>query len=166
MNVSYYLSSIYKYTHIVLCIEYYMSAHKPNLLKFPTQQQTLGRPLWHSYQLIYVALELYHFRIPAGSSLERTSQLSPSEYKKSEKLWDFHRIALSIGCVEMTSRSAASHLHGELCSDRIILYCIGGCFVWIKCWVQRGMSYVCLCWCQNYVWILLGCQNCNTCIHI
>jgi len=96
--------------------------------KFPTQQQTLGRPVWHGHQLIYVAPELYHFHIPAGSSLERTSQLSPSESKRSEKLWDFHQIARSVGCVEMTSSSAASHLHGELCSDRTILCCIGGCF--------------------------------------
>lgn len=122
--------------------------------------------LYDSHQLIYVAPELYHFHIPAGSSLEHTSQLSPSESKKSEKLWDFHRIALSVDCVEMTSRSAANHLHGELCSDRTILCFIGGCFIWIKCWVQRGMSYVCLCWCQNHVWILLGCQNYYTHIHI
>lgn len=157
---------MYKCTFILLCIECYMSAYKPNLLKFPTQLQTLGRPVWHTYQLICVAPEFYHFCIPAGSSLERTSQLSPSESKKSEKLWDFHQIARSIGCVEMMSRSAASHLHGELCSDRTILCCVGECFIWIKCWVHRGMSYICLCWCQNHVWILLGCQNCYTHTHI
>jgi len=48
MNVLYHLLSIYKYTFIILCIEYYVSAYKPNLLKFPTQQQTLGRPVWQS----------------------------------------------------------------------------------------------------------------------
>jgi hypothetical protein len=68
----------------------------------------------------YVASELYHCHIPAGSSLERTSQPFPSESKKSERLWDFHQIAHSVGCVEMTSRSAASHLLGELCSDRTL----------------------------------------------
>jgi hypothetical protein len=102
--------------------------YRPNVLKLLTKQE-LGRAVLynlHSYQLMYVAPELYQCHIPAGSSLEHTSQLSPSESKKSERLWDFHQIAHSIGCVEMTSRSAASHLLGELCSDRTILCCIRG----------------------------------------
>jgi hypothetical protein len=131
----------------------------PNVLKLLTKQE-LGRPVLHSYQLMYVAPELYHCRIPAGSSRERTSRLSPSESKKSERLWDFHQIAHSIGCVEMTSSSAASHLLGELCSDRTVLCCIGGCFNLIKWGVQREMAYA------GVKTMYIFCWYARTAIHI
>jgi hypothetical protein len=58
------------------------------------------------------------------------SQRSHSESKKNERSWDSHQSTHSIGCVEMVSRNAANHPHGELSSDRTTVACSGLMVKW------------------------------------
>lgn len=65
------------------------------------------------------------FHILPDSSLEPMSQHSHSESKKSERSWDFHQTTHSTACAEMMSGNAVNHPHGELCSNRTVVCCIG-----------------------------------------